>query len=137
MAHLVTKVAEYGIIIHKNKFLLLQLSKDADPKQAWILPGGRLEENEKPMHGLIREIKEETNLYVEVINPCHVGSWGEGEDKRYAVFYICKPKSHEVRLSKEHDNFKWLTPEELLELTNQKPHLKEAIKKAFNQHQSE
>lgn len=57
MAHLWTKMAEYGIIVSENKFLLLRLSEGADKNQSWILPGGRLDEGEKPVAGLKREIR--------------------------------------------------------------------------------
>ena len=47
MVHLMTKVAEYAIIVDKKKeqFLLVQWGKYYD--FSWHFPGGRLDENEK------------------------------------------------------------------------------------------
>jgi 8-oxo-dGTP diphosphatase len=65
MVHLVTNVAEYGIIINENnEFLLVQWGESH--KYKWHFPGGRLNENEKEKEGLVREIKEEVGI--EVIN---------------------------------------------------------------------
>lgn len=62
--------------------------------------------------------------------PCHVGMWGEGEEKRYAVFYLCTPENLDVELSIEHDTYEWMGFENIEELENTKPHLKRALKEA-------
>jgi len=115
MAHMITKIAEYGIIINTNKeFLILRFSKDVNAGEKWIFPGGRLDNEEKPKLGLLREIKEETNLGVEIIQPCDVSMWGIGEDHRYAIFFLCKPKNkNEVKLSHEHQEYKWCSFKDL------------------------
>ncbi len=109
MSHLKTKIAEYGIIIKDNKFLMLKFSKEANPSEKWIFPGGRLDKGDNPKKALVREIKEETNLDVKILYPCDVSVWGKGEDHRYAVFFVCKLKKGEVKLSKEHQDFKWFS----------------------------
>ena len=61
MAHLVTKIAEYGVIINeKEEVLVLRFSKPANSLQKWIFPGGRIDEGEMPMKCLEREI---TKIY--------------------------------------------------------------------------
>jgi 8-oxo-dGTP diphosphatase len=110
MAHLVTRVAEYGIILHDNKFLMLKFSKETNPSEGWIFPGGRLDDKEDPKKGLIREIKEETNLEVDVLFPSDVTMWGIDEDHRYAVFFVCKLKGKDnVQLCNEHQDFAWFS----------------------------
>lgn len=111
MAHLVTKIAEYGVIINeKEEVLVLRFSKLANSLQKWIFPGGRVDEKEKPMECLEREIKEETNLEVEVIKPIDVAMWGSGEDHRYAVFFLCTIKgNNNLKLSHEHQDYRWLS----------------------------
>ncbi|OYT31779.1 hypothetical protein DRJ22_00140 [Candidatus Woesearchaeota archaeon] len=128
--HKKTKIAEYGIIIKDNKFLMLQFSKKTNPTEKWIFPGGRMNANEKPKQALKREIKEETGLEVEIKKPIDVLEWGEKEDNRYAIFFKCKHKKGKVRLSKEHQNYKWYTFKELNKIDYYQKEFKEILKKA-------
>lgn len=66
MTHKITKVAEYAVIVKENKFLMLKFSKKTNAGERWIFPGGRMEENDFPKEALVREVKEETNLEVEI-----------------------------------------------------------------------
>ena len=116
MNHLKTKIAEYAVILNdKNEVLLLRFSKKANPTERWIFPGGRINENENPKEGLIREVKEETGLDIRIINPIDVVSWGKEEDHRYAVFFKCKlrSKKQDVKLSHEHQSYNWLSLDQL------------------------
>lgn len=115
MAHLKTKIAEYGIILNsKNQFLMLRFTKDVNPGEKWIFPGGRLDEGEQPQVGLAREIEEETKLHVETISPCGTAMWGIDDDHRYAVFYLCTLiEPDNPTLSHEHQDFKWYSFDEL------------------------
>lgn len=112
--HLITRVAEYGIIFNeKGEFLMVRFAKDVNPSEAWIFPGGRLDEGDKPEDALVREIKEETNLDVEVGPPCGVSMWGKEEDHRYAVFFICTLLRGEVKLCKEHQEYRWFSKDDV------------------------
>jgi len=51
-----------GLVIIKQKKLLLAFSNN---KQAWYLPGGKIDSNETATEGLIRKIKEELNIELE------------------------------------------------------------------------
>ena len=54
-----------GILIEDNQILLVQ--QKLSDKRNWSLPGGRLERGETISQGLIREMKEETGLDVEIV----------------------------------------------------------------------
>lgn len=54
-----------GILIEDNEILLVQ--QKLSDKRNWSLPGGRLERGETLSQGLIREMKEETGLDVEIV----------------------------------------------------------------------
>lgn len=107
MTHLKTKLAEYGIILDKDKFLMLRFSREANVSEKWIFPGGRMDISDTPTMALKREVKEETKLKVKILNPVDVAMWGKGEDERYAIFFLCKLINGDVKLSKEHQEFKW------------------------------
>lgn len=51
-----------AVIVDESNRILL--AKHADTKQ-WVLPGGSIEPNEKPVDAVIREAFEETNLVIE------------------------------------------------------------------------
>lgn len=48
-----------GLVVIKNRKLLLAFSKN---KQAFYLPGGKVDHNETAIEALLREIKEELNV---------------------------------------------------------------------------
>jgi mutator protein MutT len=130
--HLVTRIAEYGIIFNdEDKFLMVKFSKEANPSEAWIFPGGRLDEGDKPIEAINREIKEETGLNVEVLFPCDVTMWGKGEDHRYAVFFVCKLVGGEIKLCKEHQEFKWFSYKDIDKIDFHDESFKNVLEGAF------
>jgi len=105
-------VAVNAFLLKDNKFLLL---KRNDLPLIWGPPGGKLQINENPISGLKREVKEETGLNIEVKIP--VTTWfGKFNDKKiFAVDYLCNHKSGKIILSEEHNSYKWLSIQDLIE----------------------
>lgn len=68
------------------------------------------------MDGLKREVDEETGLRIEIGKPVYVGEWRpiiKGvQNQIVGVFFLCKPLTENVRLSEEHDEYKWVLPDE-------------------------
>lgn len=86
--------------------------------ERWQAVGGRLEKGEKLEVGLRRETEEETGIVdLEVGKVIHVDEWfakPEGKLKHIvALFFLCKVKSVKIRLSEEHQEFKWVNVDEL------------------------
>jgi len=81
----------------------------------WELPGGKIEQNETPEECLIREIKEELNIEIEIINrlPLNIHVYPSITIK--LIPFISTHLKGEIIL-KEHVNFKWLNTNELLDL---------------------
>ncbi len=103
-------VAVNAFLLKDNKFLLL---KRNDPPLIWGPPGGKLEVNEDPILGLKREVKEETALDIEVIMPVTTWFGSFNNKKIFAVDYLCYYKKGEIKLSDEHESYKWLSLKEL------------------------
>lgn len=103
-----------AIIVENNKILATQRAS-GDFKGQWEFPGGKVESNESSVIALIREIKEELNIYIEVYEMlCNV-------NYQYPKFYmsmecyICRIKSGEIELN-DHRDYKWLERNELFDI---------------------
>lgn len=112
-------VATKAFIIHEGKVLLLKESgeyKDGINKGKCDVVGGRLEPGEHFRESLLREIKEETGLEVEVGKPFFVNEWRpvvRGEQWQIVgMFFECQSSTDQVTLSEDHDEFLWIDPKE-------------------------
>ena len=111
-------VSQKAIILNKEGKLLAVHRTETAPSNAnrWDFPGGGINFKEDAIESIKREIKEETNLEVEDADPFDViAEWFENGNW-VTIGYVAKAKSKEVKLSYEHDEYKWVTPEEFLEL---------------------
>jgi mutator protein MutT len=109
------RIGQKAIISNeKNEILLLQRSDKAGAGGKWALAGGALEDTEDPIDGIKREIKEETELEVSNIKPFHLFSYTNDQDAIVIIGYYSKVTSENMVLNWEHDDFKWVTPEEAL-----------------------
>ena len=85
-------------------------------KSAWDLPGGILEQGEDLVESVTRELGEESGLFVaETPRIVHVESKNENEFWVKLVF-VAKVKPGNVKISFEHDDFRWVIPVEALKL---------------------
>jgi 8-oxo-dGTP diphosphatase len=104
------KVAVTAYILRENKFLLL---KRTTPPKIWAPPGGRLKKNEDPIIGLKREIKEETNLKINVIAPANTwfGKW----ENQYllSIDFLVEIIGGSLSLSQEHSESIWISIDQL------------------------
>ena len=118
-------VAVGAIIEHTSTGKIL-LMKRADT--ATYAPGlwedltGRMKQFEEPEAALHREIKEETGLTVTIVKPLKVFHLYRGEptadNELIGIVYWCRTHSDHVTLSHEHSDYRWLTPQEALDLAD-------------------
>lgn len=117
MARALFGVGSDAIIFNKDNQVLLLRRSDDDPWMpgSWGLPGGKLEKDEDPDDAIKREVKEETNLDVDIIQPFSVYKFFKetsGVDV-VTIKYLAHYKSGEVKLSSEHKHFAWFAVEQL------------------------
>ncbi len=104
-----------AILFDKNHKILLIHRNTKDSKQ-WELPGGKLEEKELPDQAVIRELREELNIEVQIIK--YIGL-KESEEKGNLLkyhCYQCKIENGTPELMEEKfDDIKYFSKNELLE----------------------
>lgn len=104
------QLAVIAYIIYNDKFLLLK--RNNEPK-VWGPPGGRLEPDEDPNEGILREVKEETGLCIDLILPVYVWHGKYLDGILVSIDYLAKAASDEVKLSGEHSEYRWASIDDL------------------------
>ena len=72
-----------GILVEEGKMLLARHRKRGE--DYWVLPGGHVEEGETMGQALVREMKEETDLDVEVVDLLFAHDFVREEPARHVV----------------------------------------------------
>lgn len=110
-------VATKALIINEGKVLMVRESSKYDDAQnvgKFDVVGGRVEPGQHFAESLQREIMEEVGLEVEIGKPFFVNEWRpkvRGEKWQIVgIFFECEPKSLDIWLSDDHDEFMWLDP---------------------------
>ena len=120
-----------GIIIQDGKILLLHRQKDG--KVYYIIPGGGIEAGETPEQAAKREIKEETNLDVEIGELISKFNGGYGYPE---YFFLAENIQGEARLGGEelqknceenHYAIAWIPLDKLKETNLLPPEIKNII----------
>lgn len=104
-----------AIIEHNGKVLAGQRSADLSFPLKWEFPGGKQEEDETDEETLVREIREELNIEIEIIQKLPVTSKDQGWREIILVPFVCKMRSQEITLT-EHEQIMWLEPDDLQSL---------------------
>ncbi len=103
------------IINNQNQVLAAQRSETMSLPLKWEFPGGKIEPGETAEDCLIREIKEELNIHIEIIKalPANIHTYPKITIE--LIPFICRRMNGEIIL-KEHAQIKWLDKDELLAL---------------------
>ena len=125
-----------AVIKKDNKFLVIK--KVFGDDVIWDIPGGRMKYGESPQDALLREVKEETGLDVEIIGV--LGVWWffrrHGDNSQVVCLtFNCHSKNKDVDInnnSADEDivEFNWVTKEEFL--SDQYPVDHDSIKKLIS-----
>jgi 8-oxo-dGTP diphosphatase len=88
------KILVTAIIVKDNKILLQRRTDDLEThKGKWTTPSGTVKINEHPQDAIIREVKEELDVDIEIISVIpSIDSFPNHKDKYHLVYlsYLCK-----------------------------------------------
>jgi len=106
-------------VIFRNGQVLLVRRARSPGKGFYSLPGGRVEFGESLQTALHREVREETGLKIEIVG---LAGWREvlpgtsGGGHYVIMSFAARWAGNEPVLNEEHDDFKWLRPEDFGDL---------------------
>jgi 8-oxo-dGTP diphosphatase len=105
-------VVAAGLIERDGKLLITRRPRGKHGALQWEFPGGKLERDEDPKECLIREIKEELDIVIEVGSIAEVIFHKYPEKSVLLLFYHCRWISGEPRAI-DCDAFEWTSPDRL------------------------
>lgn len=112
-------VATKAFIFHQGKVLILRESSkysDGANSGKYDVVGGRVTPGQRFDESLKREVREETGLDVDIMEPFFVNEWRplvrNEQWQIVGIFFKCIAKSGDVILSQDHDHFMWIHPAE-------------------------
>lgn len=112
------QLAVSAAIFRDDRVLLVRRARSPG-KGFYSLPGGRVEFGESLHTALHREVDEETAIQIDIVA---LAGWREvlpsaGGGGHYMIMsFAARWKAREPVLNDEHDDFKWLKPDEMAEL---------------------
>jgi len=111
------KVGSAVLVEHNGKFLLGERNKE-NAKGFWVIPGGGVRWGESIQEAGIREIKEETNLDIEIIRFIgHKEVLNLPEDYHTVVFFhLAKPKHTNMKVKEDLSKADFFTIDEIKKL---------------------
>ena len=95
------------------RILAVQRALDTRCPGAWETIHGRLNKDELPQDGAVREVKEETGLeiarlYNVTVQPFYLHSFGAVQLSIVFAAFVDEPA--EIKLGPEHQTYEWLSP---------------------------
>lgn len=81
----------------------------------WEFPGGKVEADESPEQALVREMREELGIGIEVREPRPAVDWTYGETTLRLLPFVCRILSGEPR-ALEHAELRWCEMAEFSQL---------------------
>lgn len=109
------KVAKLVMIDEDEKYLMMYRSdhpvfgRDAD------LPGGTLEDSESTTETVMREVKEETGVVVDIVEELYAGLDYSAHGTYKSLFVAEVGERPEIVMSWEHSSYEWIPKAEFLE----------------------
>jgi 8-oxo-dGTP diphosphatase len=100
-----------AIIKKNNQFLIVQRNRKKHLGLKWEFPGGKVKENETFEEALLREIKEELNITINIHERISKVKYKDDKIDIVLYYYSCSFKSGTMELN-EHEDFAWVEKKE-------------------------
>lgn len=100
-----------AIILNENQIFATQRGYGAF-KGFWEFPGGKIEQGETKEEALIREIREELSIEIEIGAAFRTIEWDYPDFHLTMHSYWCRQISKSLRLN-EHEDARWLSKKDL------------------------
>jgi len=103
-----------GAVVHDRSVLAARRTRPASLAGRWELPGGKAEPGERETDALVRELREELALDVDVLG--RIGPDVDLGDRTVLRCLAARPAGDPSTVTiapTEHDQLRWLTPDEL------------------------
>jgi 8-oxo-dGTP pyrophosphatase MutT (NUDIX family) len=115
------KFESVGCFVEHGGEILLLHRQDARPQgNTWGIPSGKIDDGEKPLEAMAREIREETGFSVP---PSQIAYFSIAYvrfadfDFVYHIFHTLLDARQKVQLNhREHKDFRWISPSRASEL---------------------
>ena len=104
-----------AIIFKENKILATQHKRHPVHQSKWEFPGGKIEPGESKQEAIVREIKEELELDISVLEVLNPIEYSYPHQKIRLIPLVCTITNGEILLQ-QHQNYQWLDLEQLFEL---------------------
>ncbi|WP_425447240.1 (deoxy)nucleoside triphosphate pyrophosphohydrolase [Dethiothermospora halolimnae] len=101
-----------AIIIHNNKILITQRSSKMKLPMSWEFPGGKINDNETPEECIKREIYEELNIGIKIIEKFHINYHNYDFGEICLISFLALWESGKLLLN-EHEKYLWVKKDEL------------------------
>ena len=116
-----------AFLFYRNKLLITQRNADSDHPFLWEFPGGKINLGESAEDCIAREIKEELEVEINILEKMFPVEYDYGFKKIELIPFLCFIRSSEIKLN-EHIQYKWADWKSLNEIK-----LLEADKKLIQQ----
>lgn len=118
-----------AIIIKDAKILAMRRSCGLHLAGFWEFPGGKIEAGETAEACIIREIKEELNAEISIIQRLQPVEYLYPEKWIKLIPFLCKMPNEEITLTK-HSEFRWMAENEVFSINWAAADLKILTKKS-------
>jgi 8-oxo-dGTP diphosphatase len=111
--HFSGRVALKAIVTHNGAVLVVRNRGE----ETWDLPGGHINDGEKPDDGIRREVEEETGLVIKKLQPFVADTFIHAlgnHDSHFVLIYLTEAETDRiVPQDNELEEWRWITKDEL------------------------
>ena len=104
-----------AVFIKDQRLFSAQRANKGETAKKWEFPGGKIEPGENPKETIVREIKEEMNTDIKVIDSLITIEHEYSTFKITMQAFLCKIEKGTLQLS-EHLDSKWLKKAEIMDV---------------------